>query len=464
MERSSTDPGRHAGHVRPAGAPAAGRVGSVSRDEPRTARPLRERIARHVASVRGRIGSDEVRPRRPPPGDVLLALALGVTAAGAYAVTPLRDPLTPLATVELGWFLVAAIVVPLVWRRVHPARVMATTGLATGAFVLLGYEPGAATLGVVIALYTVSAYGTRSDGRVSLAITLGVIGASLTVGRWQGNPVGAVDIAVNLFVFVGIWALGDRSRARRELVAQLTSRAEEAERSQALAAGLAVADERARIARELHDVVAHTVSVVVVQAGAGRRVAERDPQRGAEVLAAIEASGREAMAELRRLVGVLRDDGHPAGARAPLPTLDEVPELVERLATTGVPVTLTMVGDRRPLPSGVEVSAYRIVQEALTNVLRHAGPVTRVEVTVAYGPDALAVRVRDDGRGAAAPSSNDGSGLIGMRERAALFGGRLAAGAHPEGGFEVRARLPVEAPAPDPIVVPRPADAAVGWP
>jgi signal transduction histidine kinase len=394
-------------------------------------------------------------PPRPPVADLLLAAGLAAVAALAYAASPLSAWAHPRAAPWFGWVLLAAIFVPLSWRRSRPAPVMATTGGATVLFLVLGYEQGPATLGVLVALYSVGAYGSRAEGRISLAVTLSAIGLSLGAARLQGMPIGLVEVGVNLFVFIGVWALGDRLRGRRELVAQLTARAEEAERSRELAAGLAVADERARIARELHDVVAHTVSVVVVQAGAGRRVAERDPQRGVEVLASIEASGREALAELRRLVGVLRDEGGGPGALAPQPTLDELPDLVDRLAASGVPVTLTVVGDRRSLPSGVELSGYRIVQEALTNVLKHAGPVSRVEVELSYGTEVLVVRVRDDGRGAAAPEPGDGSGLIGMRERAALFGGRLAAGPHPAGGFEVHATLPVAPPMPDPIGVPQ---------
>lgn len=409
-----------------------------------------------------RLGGEDATSRRPPLVDLLLAAALGLPAAVIFAAEP-TTPTTPaFAPVWLGWLLVVAVLVPLGWRRVAPVPVMTVTGTATGVFFTLGYSAGLVPLGVLVALYSITAYTNRAEGVVSLAVSLVFITAGFVSAGLQGAPFTVATIASNLFVFVGTWALGDRTRVRREKLAALVARAEEAERSRALTAGLAVAEERARIARELHDVVAHTVSVVVVQAGAGRRVAERDPARAVEVLAGIERTGRDALAELRRMVGVLREPSDRPGSLAPQPTLDELPDLVARLADTGVPVTIVRSGQPRPLPPGVEVSGYRIAQEALTNVLRHAGAVTRVEVEVDYQPEAVTIRVRDDGRGDqrrdavtdTPPDVRQGAGLVGMRERTSLFGGRLAAGTHPDGGFEVRASLPLRVPGPDPIADP----------
>lgn len=383
---------------------------------------------------------------RPPWTDVGLAAALALVAAVDLAVDPRGSALLPAGSAWLVWPVWLAMFVPLAWRRVRPLTTMTITGCATGLFAVVGVPPGAAITAVVVALYSVAAYGRRTDGVASLAISGFFIVTAYLSAWWQGHEVvsaiGLTQFVVNLFAFAGVWALGDRTRVRRLIVAQLEARAKEAERSQQLAAQLAVADERRRIARELHDVVAHAVSVVVVQASAGRRVVARDPDAAGRALAAIEGTGRDALGELRHLVGVLREDDTPGDERSPQPTLDTLPELVGRLREVGIPVTLRDHGDARPVPPGVAVSAYRIAQEALTNVLKHAGPVEEVLVEVVRHPDRLSVAVEDDGDGAATGAGAEGSGLLGMRERAAVFGGSLRAGPRPGGGFVVRARLP----------------------
>ncbi len=410
---------------------------------------------------------------RPPTVDVAAAAVLGLVMLAEVVVGALQGLAAP-APPAIGALLSVAIAVPLAWRRVTPVITMAASGTTIGVFTLIGYGLGLAGFALVLALYSVAAYGTRQDARVSLAITAAFVVAGFSAAWWRSGRFEAIGFVVTCLVLVGVFALGDRTRARRQLVAQLEVRAEEAERHQRLATALAAADERRRIARELHDVVAHTVSVVVVQAGAGRRVAERDPAAAAAVLADIEASGRDALVELRRLVDVLRDDG-PAGAgAAPQPTLKELPSLVSRLAEAGVPVHLDTEGlSDAEVPGGVAVSAYRIVQEALTNVLKHAGPVTEVVVRLARAHDVLDVEVRDDGRGDTPPAAppdpapvagahvpagdgtgrhpaGAGTGLLGMRERAALLGGSLQAGHRPGGGFRVHAQLPLTSTAPAP--------------
>jgi signal transduction histidine kinase len=207
-----------------------------------------------------------------------------------------------------------------------------------------------------------------------------------------------------------------------------------------------VSEERSRIARELHDVIAHAVSVMVVQAGAARRVAVARPEQARDAMTSIESTGRQALGEMRRLVGVLRDNDEPT-TLDPQPRLLDVPALVEQAREAGLQVRLEVEGEPRPLPAGVDLSAYRIVQEALTNVRKHAGPAS-VEVAVRYGPHALHIEVCDDGRGApveAVSNGHRGQGLIGMRERVALYGGRLDVGPRPQGGFRVLADLPLEA-------------------
>ncbi len=411
----------------------------------------------------------------PPAADIATAVVLGVALLGELLAAQVQGGTNALAPVAVGAVLAVLIATPLAWRRVTPLATIAVSGTVTGVFTLLGFELGLAGLALVLALYSVAAYGTREDARVSLAITAGFVLLGFGAAWWRSGELDAVGFVVTSVVLTGVFALGDRTRARRQLVAQLEVRAEEAERHQRLATALAAADERRRIARELHDVVAHTVSVVVVQAGAGRRVAERDPEAAAAVLAEIESSGRDALAELRRLVTVLRDQGAVDGQAAPQPTLEDVPALVTRLADAGVPVRL---GDHLPadlaVPPGVAVSAYRIVQESLTNVLKHAGAVTEVIVTLSQQQGTLQVTVSDDGRGRTPPHAppdpalvagagaaedtsgahhggDTGTGLLGMRERAALLGGALRAGRLPAGGFRVVAELPLpqEGPAAD---------------
>ncbi|MDX6556814.1 MAG: hypothetical protein QOD86_3009 [Miltoncostaeaceae bacterium] len=208
----------------------------------------------------------------------------------------------------------------------------------------------------------------------------------------------------------------------------------------------AVADERARIAREMHDVVAHSVSVMVVQAGAAEAMLDVDPERARAPIAAVQETGREALGELRRVLGALRD-GTERPDLAPRAGLAGLPALVDQVREAGLPVELEVEGEARPVPAGIELSAYRIVQEGLTNALKHAGP-ARARVRVRYGEDDLRVEVEDDGPGAPAPVNGAGHGLVGMRERVGLYGGDLEAGPRPEGGFALRARLPLEKAAP----------------
>jgi signal transduction histidine kinase len=223
--------------------------------------------------------------------------------------------------------------------------------------------------------------------------------------------------------------LGDRER-----------RAQLAERERDVAAREAVVEERARIARELHDAIAHNVSMMVVQAGAERRVLDRRQGSTGEVLQTIEEIGRGALTEMRRLVGMLREGGEDQ--LSPQPGLGEVPRLVAQVREAGLPVELRVEGNQRQLPVGIELSAYRIVQEALTNALKHAGDAT-ASVCVRYGEDTLELEIIDDGPGAAAPIAGGGHGLAGMRERVALYGGRIDTGHKASGGFRVRVLLPV---------------------
>jgi signal transduction histidine kinase len=254
------------------------------------------------------------------------------------------------------------------------------------------------------------------------------------LGQAHGSRPGAA------LVFAIAWLVGREVRRRRREVTLLQERAARLEHDQEEQARAAVVEERGRIARELHDVVAHSVSVMVVQAQAGPHLlGEPDQARG--VFRSIESSGREALVELRRLLGILRT-GDEELAIGPQPGLSSLGSLVEQVREAGLPVELRVEGDPVQLPPGVDLSAYRIVQEALTNTLKHAGR-AEAEVVVRYGPSALELEISDDGSGAPASVNGSGHGLIGMRERVALYGGALEAGTRNGGGYAVRARLPL---------------------
>jgi signal transduction histidine kinase len=272
--------------------------------------------------------------------------------------------------------------------------------------------------------------------RVLLPVAL-LTSVAISIGERWDRGLNWVEILSDLIVTFGVPILLGRMtfNRRRRIV-----------RDREFATREAVAAERAAIARELHDVVAHHMSVMVVQAGAARAVSASDPAATAEALRQIEASGRTGLAEMRRLLEVLKaeEDGN---RRAPQPGLARLRELLDAMRASGLPVEAVVEGTPRPLPPGVDLSAYRIVQEALTNALRHAGGAS-ARVIVRYEPDAVELEIGDDGHGPPEdPEASGGHGLIGMRERVQLFGGELEAGPRPGGGFLVRARLPSETPA-----------------
>lgn len=333
--------------------------------------------------------------------------------------------------------LVGFMTVPIAWRRVNPVLVYSLVAASTVAYEVMGF-PSAQSVGVGVALYTVAVRCDRRTALRVLVVTAALVVLVFATARWA---VTVDTIISNLVLFGGAWLVGDSLRTRRRYVAGLEERARLAEAEQKAEAERAAARERARIARELHDVVAHSMSVMVVQAGAARRTLRQDPDQATQALESVEATGREAMTEMRRLLGVLRTDEDTA--LAPQPSLRMVGDLVHECAEAGLPVEVEVSGDERDLPPGVDLSVYRIVQEALTNTLKHAGP-AQATVHLRYDPDQLHVRVVDDGRGAAAADDGQGHGLVGMRERVELFGGELRTGPRRGGGYEVRARLPLD--------------------
>jgi signal transduction histidine kinase len=324
-----------------------------------------------------------------------------------------------------------AATLPLLVRRRWPPAVLAAVTAASLAVVADGYWFSPFQLGV--ALYTVASEpATPARHRSALASIAAVAVTVFAHGYGQFG-----DAASRVVFLVAAWLLGDSLGSRRAYVREIEEKAERLERERQTEARRAAAEEQARIARELHDVIAHALSVIVVQAGAADDVFEVDPKLAREPIRAIDTAARTALADLRRVLGLLQ---HDAGY-APQPGLRGLDELVGRVRATGLQVALEVEGAPRRLPAAVDLSAYRIVQEALTNTLKHAGA-EHVHVHVRYGA-ALLLEVRDDGRGGPnGNEGNDGSGLIGMRERVALLGGTLEAGAAPGGGYRVAASLP----------------------
>jgi signal transduction histidine kinase len=369
-------------------------------------------------------------------------LALAVLAVGAYEIWIETGPAATVAgsrPANTAFLLLVA--APLAWRRRRPLAVLAIVTLASIGWLYAWYferqGPLTPFLALLLSAYAVAA---TADGWRVMA------GAGFLVAFVLSDLVAVVAGARPAetgagWLFLGFaWVLARIVHRQRALSVALSERASELEREREEKARLAVALERVRIARELHDVVTHNVSVMVVQAGVERRLLGDAAESTREVLGAIEQTGRDTLVELRRLLGVLRK-GDERSALAPQPRLDGLDELVEQARDAGLRVELRVEGERVPLPAGVELSAYRIVQEALTNVLKHAGP-AQAEIVLRYDCDALELEVADDGCG---PGDGNGAGhgLLGMRERVALHGGMLEMGERNGGGYLVRARLPL---------------------
>ena len=333
--------------------------------------------------------------------------------------------------------------VPLLFRREHAWTVLVVVYgmlvfcVATGVST---YQYMGSVIGCVVALGTLAAQSELVPSLFALAASYAVL--LLTALRDPGGWLWGL-------VIVGaVWVGGRMMYQRRVLIDRLRSTAAELELSRELVAEAAVAQERSRLARELHDVIAHSVSVMVVQSGAAERMVTLDPARAERALASVQATGREALVELRHLLGVLRtDDESNEDVLTPQPDLDDVDRLAAQLQQTGLDLSLSRTGGVRRLGPGVELAAYRILQEALTNVLKH-GHAHRAEVEIEYGDACLVLSVRDDGTGGPPIVDGSGNGLRGMTERAELYGGTLQAGPRPEGGYVVRAELPIAPTAP----------------
>jgi signal transduction histidine kinase len=379
-----------------------------------------------------RLTRDDVR-------DGLLALALTIVAqldlwlniedATHYGPQGAVAAATAVATLSLAL------------RRRAPLATAALVAVAVGAReigTVLTIQLWGDFVPVLVAAYSVARYArarTAALGAGLLAVAIIVVELRVPVSRTTAN------IPFIWVPFLTVLGAGRALRARDRRHAQTSDHARRLEVERDASVRAAVTDERERIARELHDVIAHCVSVMVVQAAAAEDLLDRDPERARQPLRAIQDTGRDAVADLRRMLGLLRGSD-AAPSLAPQPGAAQLDDLVAQMDAAGLPVRIDVAGTPRQLPAGVDLAGYRIVQEALTNALKHAGP-AHATVSLRYGHQALEIEVADDGRGGAV--NGRGHGLIGMRERVALYGGELDAGPRPEGGCLVRVRLPVQA-------------------
>lgn len=374
--------------------------------------------------------------------DAVLAAGTAVVISAWIGLASERDARPPdLGAYALGLTIAALLLV----RRRWPLGVLLASAAVFETYLALDYPAIAPPLALGVALYTVAAGGHLRWGLLVIVL-LEVMGLfyRVLVEREQlllvvGSTLGEAGLAgAALF-------LGDAVRSRRALMAEVGERLRRAELEREREAQRRVDEERLRIARELHDVVAHTVAVIAVQAGVASDVFDQDPAETRAALGRIRAASREAMAELKATVGVLRGGEGGDAPRAPAPGLNQLDTLITTASRAGLRVQLAVSGEGRPLPTAVDLASYRIIQESLTNVLRHARATTAT-VAIGYQPDGLTIEVADDGRGSQVPvaSGQGGHGLAGMQERTAAVGGRLEAGPQPGGGFRVRAWLPTQ--------------------
>ena len=372
--------------------------------------------------------------RWPRSSDTLLAIVAFAFTISFWSQGDADEP--GAGTLPFGAFVLFLIGNAALVRRRNNPEVVHWIVLAASALSMARGYLGGPIFAMVISLYSIGRY---SDDNKKSYVGVGVAIALLGIGEFLIGDSSSQDGLALLMAFV-VWYVGRRVRGRGEYLRLLQERAAQLEREQLAEAERAVAEERTRIARELHDIVAHQVSLMTVQAGAAKTVVGEDPTTAAQAMTSVEEAGRQALGELRHLVGVLRPnvDG---GELGPQPGCSDIPRLVEDLKRTGLDVSLTLEGLETALPARVDLSIYRIVQEALTNVLKHAGPEARVEVSIRGDDRGISIRVQDDGRGVTTlPGS--GQGIAGMRERAQLLGGSLETRSLPGGGFSVAAHLP----------------------
>ena len=397
-----------------------------------------------MASLTARARQIVDRAQRLNPNAVDAAIALAFTAAALWIVairigedTAYRDG------DALGIVLLLLQTLPLAVRRVAPLAALAVCAGAVSLYAILGYQGvWAGTFAALILLFTTASLTDLRHALAGLALAGVAIVIYFAADRGDSGALAAVTTFATYSV---AWGIGVLLRSRREYTAVVEERASLLERDREVRAREAVADERARIARELHDIVGHALNLIVIQSSGAQRVFETKPEVARETLASIESTGRNALGDMERMLGMLRSTQLNDDALSPQPGLSHVDSLAAQVSEAGLPVDVTVEGTPVPLPSSIELSAYRIIQEALTNALKHAGP-AHACVSMRYRPDTLAIEITDDGQGLAGEGNGErkgGRGLIGMRERVGLFGGQLSAGPRPEGGFRVSASFPL---------------------
>lgn len=376
--------------------------------------------------------------QRPWVLDGILAVAIFVAAA-VSAATPAPQYRPPDVTVYL---LIALGAAPYVVRRRWPLPVLVLASIPVLALLALGYSSAVIGAALFLAAYTVAAHSDRLGTALGVGYAIVVM---VVVAVVAPTAMGIAGVVTNAALFTGAFALGGSAHVRRENVALLQERAQLAEQARAEEARHAVADERLRIAQELHDVLGHSLGVIALQAGVGAHVIDVDPAEAKASLEAISRTSRSSLAEVRRILGALRTDTGVTGYHPPL-GLDALDALAVELTEAGLPVTVQVSGTPHDVPAALGLTAYRVVQEALTNVLRHAGPGARADVSVHYAERQVTIRVDDDGHAvpASVGSPRTGHGQLGMRERVSVWGGTLQVGPRPEGGYRVTATLPYE--------------------
>ena len=365
-----------------------------------------------------------------------------LVAAGFAMGSALLADARALGPVGYGLLILGA--AALLIRRAHPVAALVGAVIPAFAYDLLNFPGGLCTIAVGVGVYAVADAGHLRTGIGTIvAVVSGFLGIGVLLGR------GHVSDLVTALWFAG-WLvasliLGETTRGRRAYLDEVEGRAIEAERTREDEARRRAAEERIRIARELHDILAHRISMISVQSGVGAHLLDRDPDQARSALLAVNQASREALQELRATLGLLRGADGPE-PRAPAPGLAQLGGVVASATAAGVAVRLDVSGERRGLPTGVDLAAYRIIQESITNVIRHARAAT-ARIAIRYRRADVVIEIVDDGRGAAGDASSVGSGngLLGMRERVSALGGDLEAGPLAGGGFRVRARLPIEA-------------------
>ena len=376
--------------------------------------------------------------RWPHTADTALAIVVFLASAFVTFEGPKDEPaIRAVGDVPIAVYILFAVASgALIWRRYKPLVVLGVTLVAS----ILSWglcDAHCHVFAMMFSLYSVGRYATNDQwSYYGVGATLALAG----IGDFINGKTIA-DIGGALLIVFLVWYMGRRIRIRGDYLRLLEERAEHLEREQASEASRAVAEERTRIARELHDVVAHKVSLMTVQAGAAKTVAADDPKGASRAMEAVEKAGRQALDELRHLMGILRPETDVDGI-GPQPGLADIPRLIEQLREAGLDISLTMDGVQTDLPARLDLSTYRIVQEALTNVLKHAGPNARTDVRLSTKNHRIGIEVLDQGQGATILPGT-GHGIAGMRERVQLLGGSFEAGPRPDGGFQVVAHLPI---------------------